>query len=404
MSISFVWSHSRSLGSFDRTSNGTNQCTVLDFIILAASLEIEMSNASLAHLSINEPNVGEGSVSTVRKGYHEGQMVAVKQCRVASRPLHRDESNLTQYLIHLMQEVRVLALPRIKDHPNIIKLLSYGVEGQNNRSPFIVLEYSNLGRLDTFLHDQRDISASDQIAICLDVANALEALHSLYICHGDVKTANAMVFEAKGHEDRGWIVKLADFSQTVCGDRVNLTARVSPSPGTILLNAPEIRKEYAYHDEAFSIQHALLTDMFSYGLLVWEIMLGGRSYIDCIPCNKSATEQKEDFLNTLPEDALVGFATDFLDENCDTEPSIGLKLKAVLKGALRDDPMKRQSIRMSVRILSGRESLDPSSQSYPETNPVQSVTTFASSHNNISLFEVCLCSLDSYHISKKSCN
>lgn len=85
-------------------------------------------------------------------------------------------------------------------------------------------------------------------------------------------------------------MKLADFSQIVCGDRVNLTARVSSSPGTILLNAPEIRKEYAYHDEAFSIQHALLTDMFSYDLLVWEIMLDGRSYIDYIPCNKLATE------------------------------------------------------------------------------------------------------------------
>lgn len=185
---------------------------MLDFIILAAFLEIEMSNASLAHLSINEPNVGEGSVSTVRKGYYEGQMVAVKQCRVASRPLYRNESNLTQYLIHLMQEVRVLALPRIKDHPNIIKLLSYGVEGQNNRSPFIVLKYSNLGRLDTFLYDQRDISASNQIVICLDVTNALEALYSLYICHGNVKTVNAIIFEIKGHKDRDWIMKLADFS------------------------------------------------------------------------------------------------------------------------------------------------------------------------------------------------
>lgn len=48
-------------------------------------------------------------------------------------------------------------------------------------------------------------------------------------------------------------MKLADFSQTVCGDRVNLTVRVSLSPETILLNAPEIRKEYAYHDKAFSI-------------------------------------------------------------------------------------------------------------------------------------------------------
>lgn len=55
----------------------------------------------------------------------------------------------------------------------------------------------------------------------------------------------------------------------------------------------------------------------------------------------------------------MGFTTDFLDKNYDTEPSIGLKLKAILKGALRDDSMKRQSIRISVRILSGRESLDP---------------------------------------------
>lgn len=75
---------------------------MLDFIILAVSLEIKMSNISLTHLSINEPNVGEGSVFTIRKGYYEGQMVAIKQCRVVSKPLYRDESNLTQYLIHLM--------------------------------------------------------------------------------------------------------------------------------------------------------------------------------------------------------------------------------------------------------------------------------------------------------------
>ena len=398
MSISFIWSQSRSLGSFDRTGNGTNQCTVLDFLILATSMEIEMSNATLAHLKITEPNVGEGSLSTVRRGHYESQIVAVKQCRVASRPLYHDESEFTQYLIHLMKEIRVLALRRIKDHPNIIKLLSYGVEIEDNASPFIVLEYSNLGRLDTFLHGRRDISTSDQISICLDVANALEALHSLHICHGDVKTANAMVFEAKDHDERGWIVKLVDFSQALCGDKANLTARVVPSPGTMLLNAPEIRKEYVYHDKAFNIQHALLTDIFSYGLLVWEIMLGGRSYMNCVPCNKSATEQKEDFLNTLPEDALLDFATDFLKEICYTKPSIGLKIKAVLEGALRDDPTKRQSISMSVKTLSGRESLDPSS--HPETNPVQSVTTFASSHNNLSLFEVCLHSLGLNRISK----
>lgn len=96
-----------------------------------------------------------------------------------------------------------MALPRIKDHPNIIKLLLYKVEEQNNRSSFIVLKYSNLERLDIFLHDQRDISTSNQIAICLDVANILEALYSLYIYHDNVKTINAIIFEIKGYKDRG---------------------------------------------------------------------------------------------------------------------------------------------------------------------------------------------------------
>lgn len=63
-------------------------------------------------------------------------------------------------------------------------------------------------------------------------------------------------------------MKLADFSQIVCEDRVNLTIRVSSSPETILLNVSKIRKEYAYHDKAFSIQYALLIDIFSYDLLI----------------------------------------------------------------------------------------------------------------------------------------
>ena len=52
-------------------------------------------NVPRKRFSFIKPSLGEGAVSIVRKGHHEGQMVAVKQCRVAGRSLQSDDVNFS---------------------------------------------------------------------------------------------------------------------------------------------------------------------------------------------------------------------------------------------------------------------------------------------------------------------
>ena len=89
------------------------------------------------------------------------------------------------------------------------------------------------------------------------VASGMDYLHKINIIHRDLKTANLLL-------DENEVVKVADFG----------VARVKPTDGTMMTAetgtyrwmAPEVIAHQFYNHKC---------DVFSYGILLWELVSGG---------------------------------------------------------------------------------------------------------------------------------
>jgi serine/threonine protein kinase len=100
--------------------------------------------------------------------------------------------------------------------------------------------------------------------------SALEALHNLNICHGDVKLENALVFAQ--NEKIQWRVKLCDFGHARYAQEDEVEDSITLAIGTRLLCAPELYSGKSAGGGHFNISDAIKTDIFSFGLVLWETL------------------------------------------------------------------------------------------------------------------------------------
>ncbi|KAH7317911.1 kinase-like domain-containing protein, partial [Rhexocercosporidium sp. MPI-PUGE-AT-0058] len=149
-------------------------------------------------------------------------------------------------------------------HRNIVRLLTYGWD--DGPVPYLVLEYADLGSLDHFLQNNKQLWA-EKDRVLIGLASALELLHACEVIHGDIKLGNILVF---ANRKRGFDAKLADFGLScsmALGQRVFRGTRVS--------NAPEIRCQTALVEDTAVYEKA---NVYSYRLALWEILNDGRHY------------------------------------------------------------------------------------------------------------------------------
>ncbi|KUJ24438.1 uncharacterized protein LY89DRAFT_713292 [Mollisia scopiformis] len=324
----------------------------LDFLTAVATTDVEeydlheIGMISMDDVrSMDERMVGKGGFAVVELGKtRENHLVAVKRLRVSARDIQADfESHLRRICL----ELRILSHEPLRTHPNIVDILGYCLSDiAGYEIPFLalVLEYSSEGNLKTFLKDARhDLPLTTLLALTAQVADGLGVLHQCKICHGDVKTQNALVFKS---ED-AWTVKLSDFGESTIGQFDDQSLSIECGFGTPLLNAPELRSGMVLARDLFTIEDAIRTDIFSFGLLTWEVLKRGESYFDkswCIDLNGSnEIDQMEAYLQRLPHNGLLSKVCDYIQNSLvDTE-----RVESVLcifKKSLQDDPQKRFSM------------------------------------------------------------
>jgi serine/threonine protein kinase len=187
----------------------------------------------------------------------------------------------------IYKEVLTLTHQRLRDHPNILRLLYYDLVNQSDNYvvPALIVERAKYGSLAEHLSRQEGLNVgsmtdhvaqdsaltlTEKLGICGDIIAGLTALHTTDVAHGDVKSDNVLLFE---NPDRSWryLAKLSDFGSII----PLFPPRNERSPrylGTQPWNAPEVENQ----SEAWFLDSkgVLKCDAYSLGLTIMHVLSG----------------------------------------------------------------------------------------------------------------------------------
>ncbi|KAH6763468.1 cysteine-rich RLK protein 29 [Perilla frutescens var. hirtella] len=229
----------------------------------SSSLFYKLETLQIATNFFSELNqLGHGGFGPVYKGLmSNGQEVAVKKLSLTSR----------QGLKEFTNEVKLLL--RVQ-HKNLVMLLGCCVEGPEK---MLVYEYLPNRSLDYFLFDKKQSPLLDwrrRFYIVKGIARGLLYLHEEAperIIHRDIKCSNILL-------DDQLNPKISDFglARLFPGEETHLnTFRISGTHGYM---APE----YAIHGYL-----SVKTDVFSFGILVLEIVSGRKNHDKLLGADKA---------------------------------------------------------------------------------------------------------------------
>ncbi|KAF3525769.1 hypothetical protein F2Q69_00050887, partial [Brassica cretica] len=195
--------------------------------------------------------LGQGGFGIVYKGMLDGQEVAVKRLSKTS----------LQGIDEFMNEVRLIA--RLQ-HINLVRILGCCIEADEK---ILIYEYLENSSLDYFLFGKKrssNLNWKDRFAITNGVARGLLYLHQdsrFRIIHRDLKPGNILL-------DKYMIPKISDFGMARIFARDETQARTDNAVGTYGYMSPEYAMDGVISEK---------TDVFSFGVIVLEIVSGKRN-------------------------------------------------------------------------------------------------------------------------------
>ncbi|GLT33201.1 hypothetical protein SLA2020_078060 [Shorea laevis] len=198
------------------------------------------------------PKIGEGSHAKVYKGKYKNQNVAIKVVRRGETP-----EEIARREARFAREVAMLS--RVQ-HKNLVKFIGACKEPMM----VIVTELLVGGTLRKYLLNMRPRSLDLPVAIgfALDIARAMECLHSHGIIHRDLKPENLIL--TADHRT----VKLADFG---LAREESLTEMMTAETGTYRWMAPELYSTVTLrHGEKKHYNHKV--DAYSFAIVLWELI------------------------------------------------------------------------------------------------------------------------------------
>jgi len=262
-----------------------------------------------------ERPIGKGGMGDIYLGEWQGKQIALKKIK-----LNHIKNNVLSY--KFINEINIIASMR---HPNI--LLFMGVTIDNN-TYYMITEYLPSGSLHEYLHlnknkqnKSKPLTDKQKIKIALQIAIAVQYIHSRQILHCDLKSANVLI-------DKNFNIKLIDFG---------LSYFMSEAPkgyiGTARWMAPEILNGGEY---------SIKSDVFSYGMILMELLTEKIPYFDVFNY-----EVKKEIIKKHVNEKIEN------NEDIVNVPKTGnYFLRNIIPGCLRANPKDRLNMNEIIKILS----------------------------------------------------
>jgi serine/threonine protein kinase/beta-lactam-binding protein with PASTA domain len=194
-----------------------------------------------------ESALGSGTSATVYAAWD-----VVLQRRVAIKVLHPGLAGDEGFLRRFRYEAQSAAA---LTHPHILSVYDWG---EDERGPFLVLEYLGGGSLRDLLDNGRRVSVSQATAMGVQAAEALAYAHGRGFVHRDIKPAN-LVFDEDGR------LRIADFGLARALAEAAMTEPAGATVGTARYAAPE---------QALGNPVDGRADVYALGLVLYEAVTG----------------------------------------------------------------------------------------------------------------------------------
>lgn len=249
--------HAERVGDFlERPALGT------DFVLLPAQARAdtgddgerdEMVGCTVGRYRI-EKRIASGGMGTVYLAARaDEQFVQQVALKIVKRGMDTDE-----ILARFRRERQTLAA---LEHPNIARLIDGGTTATGQS--YLVMEFVHGEPIDVYC-DRRRLDIEARLELFLAVCEAVRFAHQNLVVHRDLKPGNVLVTSAG-------VPKLLDFGIAKVLDAEN------PRNATAVRDR-RLTPEYASPEQVAGEQVATTSDVYSLGVLLYELLAGQRPY------------------------------------------------------------------------------------------------------------------------------
>jgi serine/threonine protein kinase/tetratricopeptide (TPR) repeat protein len=240
------------LSSFDGAASFLEDSPAAD--LLSAESRVMAGRRIGAYRIIRE--IGQGGMAVVylaeRADDQYRKRVAIKMLPPGTK---KDE-----ILRRFRNEQQVLAA---LDHPSIVRLLDGG--STEDGLPYLIMEYVEGVRIDEYC-DIRRLSIAERLQLFRAVCLAVQYAHETLVIHRDLKPSNILI-------TKEGVVRLLDF-----GIAKVLNPQRSPDKTVTRTDWRPMTPEYASPEQLRGAVVTTATDIYSLGVLLYELLTGHRPY------------------------------------------------------------------------------------------------------------------------------